>query len=265
MRPGYLTTEDSRSVAELRQRLDAFYAATTEYSDFQVESNSKPEIWTPIVGFIEQRLAEQKSCRVLEFGAGRTGFGRFLGRLRDRVKFEVQDVTPQNREYLAGEADAVHIGDVAATTGPYDVIFSTFVWEHISNPRLTLDLLLRRLAPGGALFIACPRYDMPGYIPPSARHYRVGARLRLVLWQTARWLGLSSNQDRFLIHTDPALFHLPWFRDSDAVHWVSLRDFAAVPSGFGFKRLLIPAPGIRGCVWSRFLVAFIQITRKERP
>jgi len=264
MRPAFLTTEDDPSVVELRRKLDVFYASTKDYSDFNVEANSKPEIWTPIKAAIEQRLADKGSCRILEFGAGRTGFAVFLRELRSRVRFEVQDVTPQNQDYLSGEADAVHIGDISGLAGDYDIMFSTFVWEHGTNPRHTRDLLLQRLSPGGSLFVACPRYDMPGYIPPSARHYTTGARLGLTLWQTARWLGLSGRGEQFLIHTDPALLHRPWFRDSDAIHWVSMQDFASIPRGFRFSRILIPAPGLRGFIWSRFLVAFVQITREDR-
>jgi hypothetical protein len=64
------------------------------------------------------------------------GFARTLGKPRPQVHFTAQDVAGQNREFLRTEADAVLIGDIAALEGHFDVIFSTFVLEHGTNPAL---------------------------------------------------------------------------------------------------------------------------------
>lgn len=261
-RPHFLATEDDPKVAGLRARLDAFYANTKDYNDFNVEANSKPEFWTPIRDAARARLEKQGTCRVLEFGAGRTGFARFLGDLRPRITFDVQDITPQNRDFLTGEANSVHVGDLRGISGSYDVIFSTFVWEHITNPRETLNVLLKLLAPGGSLFIACPRYDVPGYTPPSARHYGVGKKFAIAAWQAGRAIG--STQDRFIVHTDPAVLNGPWYRDADAIHWVSIADFAALPNGYSFSKVPIGAKGLKGWIFEHLLLAFVRITREER-
>jgi SAM-dependent methyltransferase len=261
-RPKFLATEDDVKVADLRARLDAFYASTDSYLDFNVEANSKPLFWTPIKAAIAEQVAAKGSCAVLEFGAGRTGFARFLGDIRHRVRFDVQDVTSQNRDFLAGEANAVHIGDLQGVSGQYDVIFSTFVWEHVTNPRQTLDKVLSLLAPGGSLFIACPKYDIPFYTPPSARHYALGKRLGMFAWQaTRRW---RADKERFIIHTDPAVLHGPWYRDADAIHWVSLTDFHQLPRGFRCERVPVSVRGLRGWIFTRLLLAFVRITREDQ-
>lgn len=259
-----VVAETDPRVSHLKKRLVEFYATTDDYQDFQV-NNHKPEFWNPIRDAVLDRLNRAPTCRVLEFGAGRTTFGDYLADVRSRVTFHVQDITPQNREHLATQADHVHIGEVTALDGTYDIIFSTFVWEHITNPREVLAHLLARLAPGGRLFIACPRYDMPFYVPPSARHYskpsQLALSLRLWLRRARTALGGSAS---FAIHTDPALFHKNWYRDSDAIHWASIHDLRrALPPGYRFKRLHIPARGLKQRIWEQFLLLFVEITRQD--
>ncbi|QYU69684.1 class I SAM-dependent methyltransferase [Leptolyngbya sp. 15MV] len=256
-----LTTEQDPRVAELRRRLDDFYASTTTYDDFKHAASSKPDIWAPIQRQIEQIIRRKGSADVLEFGAGRTGFPASLGAMRPGVRFVAQDVTPQNADYLAAVADRVHVGDLSALSGPFDTIFSTFVWEHITNPAATLAHLLRILAPGGSLFIACPRYDAPGYIPPSARHYPALTRARLALWLMARRL---DRRPRFDIHVDPAVLERPWFRDADAIHWVRLQDFAAaLPEGYRLTRVRLHVRGLKRRLWESALLAFVRIDRPD--
>jgi hypothetical protein len=262
-----LCQENDPRVAELRRRLDEFYRTTTVYDAFKA-TNQQPDLWMPIRREIV-RLADGpaagRKVRVLEFGAGRSGFGDFLGELRPRVEFHTQDVTPQNSEFLATQSDHVHVGDVADLAGPYDVMFSTFVWEHITNPVRTLTDLLNKLAPGGSLFLVSPRYDLVGYTPPSARHHkglpRLGLALGLALQRLRTRLGGPSG---FLIHTDPALFHGPWYRDADAIHWVSVHDLKrALPPGCSIVCPPVPGPpGLRGWVWRRFCLLFVQIRRE---
>jgi SAM-dependent methyltransferase len=261
-----LSTENDPRVGELRRWLDDFYASTTDYDDFNVPSNSKPEYWGRIREVIQnfQPTPDRPHCRVLEFGAGRTGFLSFLGDLRSKVHFTAQDITPQNRDYLTSASNTVHIGDISQLPGPYDVIFSTFVWEHVTNPRALWEDLLKKLAPGGSLFIICPRYDAPGYIPPSARHYGLFGKLQVILWQFARAatgiLGLPRRT--FLIHTDPAVRHREWFVDADAIHWVSRPDFQrALPPGYSCRFHTSRASGLVHWIVTRYLQVFVQIVR----
>lgn len=262
-----LTNEFDPRVAELRVKFDHFYATTTTYTDFQGGSHIKPRYWTPILPVIQEILAARgpdSTCNVLEFGSGRTGFKKFLGELAPRVRFTAQDVTPQNKDYLADNADRVHIGDLRDLHDRFDVIFSTFVWEHVSHPQSTMKHLLDILNPGGSMFIACPRYDMPGYIPPSARHYNAIGRARVSAWLLARRIrrALGQRGPAFTIHTDPAVLRGPWFRDSDAIHWVALSDFAdALPPGYTVERIRLPSENLKTWIWTRFLLAFIRIRR----
>lgn len=239
----------------LRRRLDEFYATVTTYGDFQRPSEH-PAPWGHVCEEAARLLAANPGtpCRVLEFGAGRTGFGEFararLGGGRERVHFTAQDVTAQNVEYLRAAADAVHVGAVQTLAGgPFDIIFSTFVFEHVTDPAAVLARCLELLAPGGSLFLFCPRYDVPGYLPPSAAHLGPAARARLAAQMVAaRVRTRFTGEPAFLIHHDPAVFHLPFARDRDAIHWASRLDLGAFFHGRAELRDL-PLPAGPGKDW----------------
>ncbi|MCU0515830.1 MAG: methyltransferase domain-containing protein [Oscillatoria sp. Prado101] len=248
---------------ELRKRLDAFYESTREYTAFH-QPNSKPEFWKPIKAAVEECLVRQGQCRILEFGAGRTGFGDYLGDIRHKVIFDVQDITALNREYLSKEADNVFICDIQIIKHSYDIIFSTFVWEHITTPREALDLLLNLLNPGGSIFIASPRYDFPFYLSPSARHRSRFERFKIGVWLSYRRLKvILGGQPDFLIHLDPSLFYSSCFRDSDAIHWVSIWDLKRFLKSRNFKAHALPlkAQGIKAWFWQKFLLLFVRISK----
>ncbi|MCC6321888.1 MAG: class I SAM-dependent methyltransferase [Phycisphaerales bacterium] len=266
MPPQYLCCETDKRVAELRRRLDEFYGTTVVYDAFKA-TNQQPTVWAPIRSEIERlgsAMPVGHKVRVLEFGAGRTGFGDYLGELRNRIEFHTQDVTPQNEEFLRTQCDRVHVGDVLELPGPYDVVFSTFVWEHVSNPVRVLTHLLDSLSVGGSLYIASPRYDLPGYTPPTARHYGTLSRAGLLASLTLRRLFTRlGGRPAFLIHTDPSMFHRPWYRDADAIHWVSLHDLRrALPEGFELTLPPTTAPaGLKGRIWHSFCLLFVKITK----
>jgi SAM-dependent methyltransferase len=254
--------EDDVQASKLRAKLDDFYAKTREYDAFQ-ESNYKPEFWQPIKVSIQECLEAKDSCHILEFGAGCTGFGDYLQELKHRVIFHVQDVTASNREYLLTQADQVHICDVYSIQEKYDIIFSTFVWEHITNPKVVLDHLLNLLNPSGSIFLASPRYDFPFYLSPSSKHLPIIERFRIAIWlQWRRLYVLLTGRPDFLIHFDPAVFHRPWFSDADAIHWVSLGDLKYhLPKDLDLERLHIPTTGFRSKIWESFLLLFVRIRK----
>jgi hypothetical protein len=135
------------------------------------------------------------------------------------------------------------------------------MFEHLTCPKTTLRHLLSILRPGGSLFLACPRYDFPFYISPSARHLPRARQLAIGAWlMLERLRVLCGGKPRFLIHLDPAVFHRPWFRDADAVHWVSLWDLKQLLRNDAvIERLRPTSRGLRQCLWARFLLMFVRI------
>jgi len=253
-----VTTESTPAAQALRAKMRAFYDSITNYDAF-AETNDLGPFWKPILAEIRERTARGR-CRVLEFGAGRTGFAAKLGPLRASVDFHVQDITGVNAEHLRSVADEVWIGELATLTGPYDVIFSTFVWEHLPNPRESLTRLLGLLSPGGCLILASPRYDLPGYVPPSAR--RLDKRSQWLLsawlaWRRARVM-LGAKPD-FFVHGEPACLHGPWFRDADAIHWVSRFDLQHLAPDHRIDTLRVPSYGLKSRLWASCALLFVRI------
>lgn len=251
--------EDDVRAAELERGLRAFYSSVDKYEAFQGD-NWKPEFWAPVRSVIEA-YPSQYACKVLEVGAGKTGFTRYLGRLRDRVEFHAQDIVDRNGEYLTSVADKVWFCEVTDIRESYDVVLGTFVYEHMTRPRATLNHLLTLIRPGGSVFLASPRYDFPGYFGRSARHLPSATQLAIALHLTFRRLRvLLGGPPLFLIHFDPAVFHCPWFRDADAVHWPSLYDLKRELAGrAAVQQVRIRATGFRQQFWARFLLLFVQI------
>jgi SAM-dependent methyltransferase len=216
--------ESAPAVVELRRRMDAFYSTTTTYLAFEepVDQSGWFAMFRPQ---IERLLQAKKRVKVLELGAGRSVFGAFAREFRERLSYHVQDVTPKNREHLQVHADRVHIGDLREIDEKFDLIFHTFVLEHVSTPGPFLEQIKARLEPGGFHVVICPRYDLPGYVCPSMRHLGRPARFMHSLFLAgSRVFSRLDRKPRFWVNTDPAMLHRPWYRDADAVHLVGRFD-----------------------------------------
>lgn len=210
----------------LEQRLSEFYASTSAYSAFQPGAEHEGAGWHGLIVPLLERF-HTGPIRVLEIGAGRSGFSQALGKRRSEVEYHAQDITPTNRSYLETCADRVFIGPVDHITGDaagrgYDLIFHTFVLEHVVFPERFLETIDRLLNPGGIHIVICPRYDFPGYVNPSLRHHSPLVRFaQNALLMAHRLCERLAPRPAFLINLEPALLHTPWYRDADAVHLVS--------------------------------------------
>jgi SAM-dependent methyltransferase len=256
-----LVSEADPTVRDLRTRLDAFYRTTDDYDAFQSRS-WHPNLWSFVVD--EVTRFKNNPCRILEIGAGRSGFADYLRQRGLSAHFTAHDVTQRNETYLNEHADDVAIGPLQSITAIFNIIFSTFVLEHTTDPVETLVTSWRLLKPGGKLFIFCPRYDAPFYLPPSVDHYSGFTRARIALQLTvARLRTLVLGETRFFIHTDPAVFKLPWKRDRDVVHWVSYFDLALFFRNKGrLRKLHVPAGNWKDAIVKNFLQVNLVV---EKP
>ena len=215
----------------LATRLKKFYDTTSDYQAFQGPSKHD-QPWHCLAEEVRGRLREdgEKKVRILEVGAGRSGLARFLTgqNLRQKAFLHSQDVTLANQGWLQGEFDEVTIGGLKEVKGSFDLVISTYVFEHTVDPAGFLNAMWERTAPGGSLYLFCPRYDLPFYLPRAVDHLGVVWRIIIGLYvQWRRMLTRITSRPAWLVQKDPAVFHLPFFRDRDAVHWVSWWDIRA--------------------------------------
>ena len=71
--------EEHEAVAPMRRRLDAFYADSQEYRAFS-QVSQQGDCWQYV---LQEMAARSPRPRVLEFGAGRSGFGPYLQQHKD--------------------------------------------------------------------------------------------------------------------------------------------------------------------------------------
>ena len=265
-----LLPEAKMSISEkltLRRQLDEYYQKVSDYVAFS-EASNQSGCWVHIENEIQRLQKNNKAVEILEIGAGRSGFGKWLQTrgLRNKVYWSAQDVTIQNLDWLESQANQVFYNDVSEITSHnnFDIVFSTYVLEHITDPPVHLEYLYGLLRPGGSLFIFCPRYDVPGYLCPSSRHLSWHVRLKFeIRWVLARCRSLWNHQPSFLLQTDLAAFHESYFVDADAIHWVSLLDlkFWAQSKGTRAQQLKIEVTTVSVKEWivKRLLTCSIRI------
>ena len=75
----------------------------------------------------------------------------------------------------AGDLDEVIVGDLRAVSlmpGSYDVVFSSFVLEHVEGAEAVLDRLVPAIRPGGLLLLRIPDRDsVYGFVTRHSPHW----------------------------------------------------------------------------------------------
>ncbi len=216
---------DRDELHRLESRLVEFYRTAADYPAFATPSDH-PALWQEIREIAKQFQAERGACRILEVGAGRSGFGLDLrSRGLDGIHLTSQDVVESCAEFLSRTSDVVVTGSVEQLEGTWDIIFHSYVYEHVCRPREFTQELWQRLRPGGYLLMQSPRYELPFYLPPSVGHLSRVQKVWLAFRLVIRDLQTAMNgRPQFTVFSDPAVFHLPFRRDRDAVHRVRQGD-----------------------------------------
>lgn len=217
---------DDMRVGALQERMFNFYRSTKSYNAFESDPDQS-WIHAGLTPLIRTLLQNKNNIRILEIGSGRSVFHETVKIFGTAVEYHAQDITAKNENTLKERADYVHIGELSRIKDiKFDLIFSTYVWEHIAFPRNFLEKVDDLLLSGGYHVIVSPRYDFPGYLCPSLRY---GYRKKQIITKfkhTLRCLQRACGHSRYMfcINTEPAVLHVPWFRDADAIHIVSQHD-----------------------------------------
>jgi SAM-dependent methyltransferase len=254
-------------LAKLKDDLAHFYAGNTGY--YEQAEGGKDWIYRSLLRVIEEKARTlTRPLRALELGAARTSFPAFLRHHAPalNIEFVAYDINDTNIQFYAENGIDCIIGDYSkiGARGPFDVCFSTAVYEHLVEPQRFLDAMSRNLAPAGAFVIVCPKYIFPGYIPPAIRWLPLWQQHALTCFLSlANLWAAVSGKPNFWICVEPSILRLPYRRDYDAVHMVSSSDLrAAVKPAFRIRRLHLDLGSLKGQMFGRLMLMSIVAERR---
>jgi 2-polyprenyl-3-methyl-5-hydroxy-6-metoxy-1,4-benzoquinol methylase len=152
----------------------------------------------------EHRIAEYAASRpgvvrILEAGCGRRWNLDLAG-----VDFHVTGIdlsaeSMRTRLEEAGDLDEAIVGDLRAvslTPRSYDVVFSSFVLEHVEGAEAVLDRLVPAIRPGGLLLLRIPDRDsVYGFVTRHSPHW-LRVQYSAASWAPSRQADLATGRSR---------------------------------------------------------------------
>ena len=105
----------------------------------------------------------------------------FLKAFTDKIKFEAKDISN---------------GDISAYKEQYSMVFSSDVYEHVSNPLIMLDNINTILKPGGIACITFPNWDHHG----QNQFQDINTLIRQIQNAGFKEFKISVIQDKSFIH-----------------------------------------------------------------
>lgn len=226
-------------------------AAVTQFDDraerthyYQVADENL--LTHPAVRALGEEISSRRA-KVLDVGCGSGAFSTLLGQGCSYWGGDFETESTARRESSVCDATLFRLD--ACRVFPFDdrsfdYVISLWCLEHVPEPKSMLRECVRVLKPNGKLALIFPNYDNPLRRCPSywcmrgrddslvsaLRPFQIKAlscqlarRSSYVLRQAVRQmrLTLSRRYASFWINEDPAIKHLPWARDRDAIHVVS--------------------------------------------
>jgi SAM-dependent methyltransferase len=125
--------------------------------------------------YIKRKARIGQTLQILEAGCGR----KWPLKL-DGISYKIQGIDADKealeiRKNVAKDLDEFIVGDLTKIDLPpcqYDVIYSSFVMEHIQNAEEVLEKFAKWLTPNGLLILRIPdRYSVYGFITRTTPHW----------------------------------------------------------------------------------------------
>ena len=209
----------------LNNKIFKFYSEGN-YIPYNKITNHKKTLWKSIYKELrEQLLTSKKKIKILEIGAAKTGFAHFLKekKIYKHIDFYCFDITKNNQKwYQRINCKKSFYKDLDLINHKFDIVFSSYVLEHVVYMEKFLNKNINLLTENGKLYINCPRYDLPLYLNPGCRHINFLSKIKIALIQIFyRTITLIFKKNYFLITNDLSIFHKPYFSDADSMNWVS--------------------------------------------
>ncbi|SFJ61620.1 Methyltransferase domain-containing protein [Bosea sp. OK403] len=126
--------------------------------------------WTALKPTLRRIIEAMPARTVLEIGGGRHPFFS-VGEARELgFKLTVNDLDARELQHAPGEFDRLvlditaDLGKLAVQPGPFDLIFSRMVFEHVSDARKAWSNVYQMLGSGGVGFAFVPTLYSPPFV-----------------------------------------------------------------------------------------------------
>lgn len=126
-------------------------------------SGSHEDAWVGYRSLILELASQFENPRLLEIGGGRNPLLSHTDVERLRCEYTVNDIDAEELamapvwvKRLLGDIADPELLDSAKLVGPYDLVFSQMVFEHVKHPEQGYRNIARSLAPGGILINFVP-------------------------------------------------------------------------------------------------------------
>ncbi len=196
-----------------RRRLGEFYACRKDYHAMTDGSGKQTH---PHVRLLLERVRPDDLC--VEFGCGGgTVLAEVSARARQAVGIDVAALAlARARERLRtrGNCSLIQsdVGRVPLPDGVVDVAYSLEVLEHVWDPLLVLNEMLRVLRPGGLLFVTAPNgFSLDLHLKKSRAARGLDLVGALIVW------GKDAIIRRPFYHLEPDLDVTPAYPDCDMI------------------------------------------------
>lgn len=111
---------------------------------------------------IRRYADDRDAIRILEAGCGRRWGLDLEGVTYHLTGVDTDELVLRHRREVAADLDEWILGDLRTITLPreaFDVVYSSFVLEHVRGAELALDRMVSALKPGGLLLLVVPDRD----------------------------------------------------------------------------------------------------------
>ena len=118
--------------------------------------------WTFVEGCIRAKASPDRPLRILEAGCGRRWFFDMKGIRYELTGVDIDAAALEARKTLGKDLHHALIGDlrtVELEAESFDVIYSSYVLEHVAGAERVLENFTRWLKPGGIIIIRVPDRD----------------------------------------------------------------------------------------------------------
>ncbi len=113
--------------------------------------------------------------RILEAGCGQRWFADLSGIDFHLTGVDLDEAAMRIRQTEFGDLDEARIGDLLTIALPaesFDVVYNSYVLEHVSDPDRLLENMLGWLRPGGLLILKIPdRHSVKGFFTRMTPHW----------------------------------------------------------------------------------------------